>query len=132
MTQLNDDPQDNHDLFIRRVKETGAVWGLKADDDWAVCESNEYEDQVVFPFWSDEADARIHCVDEWADYAPVSIPVDEFAQDWLVGMEEDDVLVGTNWDADLSGAEVEPMDLAEELGYEVGDIDEDQDEDDPD
>jgi hypothetical protein len=130
MTQLTDDPQDNHDLFIRRVKETGIVWGLKADDDWAVCESNEYEDQVVFPFWSDEADARIHCVDEWADYAPATIPVDEFAKDWLVGMEEDDVLVGTNWDADLSGAEVEPMDLAEELGYEVEDLDTDQDEDD--
>ena len=130
MTQLTDDPQDNHDLFIRRVKETGIVWGLKADDDWAVCESNEYEDQVVFPFWSDEADARIHCVDEWADYAPATIPVDEFAKDWLVGMEEDDVLVGTNWDADLSGAEVEPMDLAEELGYAVEDLDTDQDEDD--
>jgi hypothetical protein len=30
-------------------------------------------------------------------------------------MSEDGVLVGTNWDADLSGMEVEPGDLAGEL-----------------
>jgi hypothetical protein len=125
MTQLTDDAQANHELFVHRVKETGLVWGLKVDEDWAICESNEYEDQMVFPFWSDEADARVHCADEWADYAPASIALDEFAQDWLVGMDEDDVLVGTNWDADLSGVEIEPMELAEELGYEGEDADED-------
>ena len=132
MTKLTDEPQDNHDLFVRRVMETGVVWGLRADDDWAVCESNEYEDQMVIPFWSDEADARIHCGDEWAEYAPSSIPLDDFAQDWLVGMDDDDVLVGTNWDAELTGMEVEPMDLAVQLGYEVEESDEDNETDETD
>jgi hypothetical protein len=132
MTKLTADAQANHDLFVKTVKETGLVWGLKVEDDWAVCESNEYEDQMVFPFWSNEADARIHCEDEWAEYAPATIALDEFAQDWLVGMDEDGLLVGTNWDAELSGMEVEPMELAEALGYEVEEDDQDEDDADED
>jgi len=125
MTKLSDDIQENHDLFVNRVRETGVVWGLKADEDWAVCESNEYEDQLVFPFWSDEADASVHCADEWEAYSPASIALDDFAQSWLVGINEDEGLVGTNWDADLVGMEVEPLDLAEELGYEVESLEDD-------
>ena len=51
---------------------------------------------------------------------------------WLAGMSEDGVLVGTNWDAELEGLEVEPSDLAEELlieEYEEEDEDGPQDDD---
>jgi hypothetical protein len=34
---------------------------------------------------------------------------------WLKGMHEDGVLVGTNWDANNCGLEVEPPELAAEL-----------------
>ena len=59
MTQLTDDPQANHDLFLARVQETGLVWGLMGEDGWAACESGEYEGEVVAS-WDDFS----QCVDD--------------------------------------------------------------------
>lgn len=115
MLNLTDDAEASHAGFIRRVKKTGLVWGLKTSNGWAVCESSEYEDRVVYPFWSDEAYARPHCTGDWSHFTPASIELDAFIERWLPGMGEDDVLVGTDWDADLSGLEWEPADLAEQL-----------------
>jgi Protein of unknown function (DUF2750) len=119
--------QENHDRFVRDVKANGVVWGLQSDHGWAVCESEEYEDTEVYPFWSDEAEARVHCTDDWADYAPARLDLDLFIDTWLAGMNEDGVMVGTNWDADLSGLEVEPYDLAKELLGEEFQAEEDGD-----
>ena len=60
-TRLGQDEEQNYALFISEIQETGKVWGLKAKDGWAVCPSLEFEQTDVFPFWSDEADAKIHC-----------------------------------------------------------------------
>ena len=115
MKEIETDAQASHARFVRDVLASGVVWGLKSDHGWAVCDSEEYEDTDVYPFWSDEAQARIHCTDDWADYSPASLDLDLFIDTWLAGMSEDGVLVGTNWDAELSGLEVEPYDLAQEL-----------------
>lgn len=115
MQALSNDHQANHDAFIKRVTETRLVWGLKSDKGWAVCESAEYEDVEVYPFWSDETYTRAHCSDEWAHYEPASIDLDIFVETWLTGMDEDNLLVGTNWDSELSGLEIEPSELAREL-----------------
>ena len=105
-----------YDVFIAEIKQTGQVWGLCTDeDDWAVCASSAYEDTDVMPFWSNEAAAKTQCVGEWAVFHPQAIPLDEFINDWLPGMHEDDVLVGPNWDENLEGLEVEPADVALEL-----------------
>lgn len=129
MNDLTLAAQENHDRFVRDVRESGLVWGLKSDQGWAVCESNEYEDTDVYPFWSDESEARLHCADDWAEFVPDSLPLDVFIDTWLAGMSEDGVLVGTNWDAELSGLELEPDDLAEEL---LGEEDDDAGRDDED
>jgi hypothetical protein len=115
MLHLTADSQANHERFVRRVRESEVVWGLKSNDRWAVCPSNEYEDSTVFPFWSDEAYAKRHCKDEWAEYVPTQINLDSFIDNWLKGMNEDGALVGTNWNLDLAGIEVEPIDLAKQL-----------------
>ena len=106
---------DNHKRFIKRVVETKIVWGLKSEKGWIVSESNEYENRDVMPFWSDRAYAARAAKDEWAEYEPTSIDLDSFIDNWLKGMHEDDVLVGTNWDAHLCGLEIEAIDLAKEL-----------------
>ena len=105
--------------FVTRVLKTGCIWGIKSSDQgWAICPSNEYEDASVYPFWSDEASARIHCADVWADCVPAPIDLDNFLADWLPGMHDDDALVGPDWGADLAGLEMEPMELALALGGE--------------
>jgi hypothetical protein len=115
MNEPSNEPVANHERFVHDVVASGAVWGLKSERGWAVCESTEYEDTDVYPFWSTKAEARVHCTDEWARYEPARLELASFIATWLAGMSEDGVLVGTNWDADLAGLEVEPEDLAEEL-----------------
>ena len=135
MTDLPVDPQENHDRFVREVRANRLVWGLQSDQGWAVCESIEYEDTDVYVFWSTADQALIHCTDDWSGYRPASLELDLFIDTWLAGMSEDGVLVGTNWDAELEGLEVEPSDLAEELlleEYEDDDDDEGPDDSDRD
>ena len=114
-TMLSDDPEANYELFVDQVLATGLVWGLKSDEGWAVCPSIEFEETDVFPFWSNEADAKPHCADEWKIYTPANIPLEEFLEDWLPGMHEDSVMAGPNWDSEMTGLEVEPADLAAHL-----------------
>lgn len=115
MSKLTDNLDANFQLFIEEVRESGQVWGLRYGEDWVVCRSAEFEDADVMPLWSAEGDARLHCVDEWADYEPEVIELEEFLDIWINDLDEDDVLVGPNWNADLEGQELEPIELAKEL-----------------
>ncbi len=113
---LSDEDQENHQRFLDEARQSGTVWGLANEDGWAVCPSIEFEETDVFPFWSQERFAKALCVDEWSVYQAKSISVEDFLIEWLPGMHEDNALVGTNWDEELSGMEVEPADLAKSLG----------------
>lgn len=110
-----------YDAFIAEVKQTGQVWGLNSDEGWATCPSAFFEETDVIPFWSSEAAARAHCTDEWSQYQPEAISLEEFTSDWLPGMHEDDLLIGPNWDDELEGLEIEPQDLAAELDPSLAD-----------
>ncbi|SUQ29186.1 Protein of uncharacterised function (DUF2750) [Vibrio vulnificus] len=57
-------------------------------------------------------DAMAHNVEEWADFEVLEIPLDIFVEDWLITLDEDGVLVGVNWNAQLEGKEIEPSELA--------------------
>ena len=115
MSQERAASEANYLRFIEQVRESEEVWGLRSDEGWAYCASNEYEDTDVLVFWSDQAYARKHVKGEWSSHEPVAIPLDEFIDNWLQGMDEDGLLVGPNWDVGLCGLEVEPQELAEKL-----------------
>ncbi|MFB7642222.1 DUF2750 domain-containing protein [Peribacillus butanolivorans] len=104
-----------YEKFKKKVVESKLVWGLECEDRWCVCESNEYEDAMVMPFWSDEAYARQCTINEWSHYKPTPIPIEKFLNNWLYGMGEDGLLVGVNWNSKLIGVEIEPYDLHKEL-----------------
>ena len=104
--------KERHRKFIQSVMESGEVWGLESAEGW--CVSGE-EGKESMPFWSDRELAAACAKDEWSGYQPVSIPLEEFLEDWLPGMAEDGVVVGTNWNADLGGVESKPLALKQEL-----------------
>ncbi|ACE85945.1 DUF2750 domain-containing protein [Cellvibrio japonicus] len=118
---LSDDLDENLDRFIVEALERGCVWGLQGSEGWALCASEEHDDMDVMPFWSQESFARVHCVDDWAGYTPAAIDLGEFLEEWLPGMHEDLLLVGVNWNQELDGDEMEPIDLLEEFETEMGD-----------
>ncbi len=117
---LSDDPSENLDRFVVEALAQGCVWGLQGADGWALCASEDHDDMDVMPFWSQEVFAAAHCHDDWKNYKPVAVELEEFLEDWLPGMHDDVVLVGVNWNADLEGEEIEPLDLLEEFDMEMG------------
>ena len=106
MSEAQHDPK--YQQFVEAAKTNGVVYALAEGEDLLVVESVEYEETDVIPFWSSEADAKAHCSDEWASYQPEAIPLDVFCDAWLKEMYDDGLLIGTNWDSELSGPEVEP------------------------
>ncbi len=106
--------EEAHSRFIAGVVDGEKVWGLSTEDGFLACEADEEEERAVLPFWSDAEEARE------AQSAVESSEVDaielfDFLFRWLPGMDDDDVLVGTNWTADLEGKEVEPITLQDEI-----------------
>ncbi len=107
------DLEANHRRFVERVREHGEVWGIRGKEGILVFPSNHVEDTWVYPFWSDHAYAKRHCAG--ADRDPFVIEFDSFIDAWLQGLHNDGHLVGTNWNADMAGLELEPYELAIEL-----------------
>ena len=118
---LTEQDTESLDRFVVEAIEQGCIWGLEGPDGWALCGSEKYEDTDVMPFWSQEELARVHCQDDWKHYKPVAVELGEFLEDWLPGMHNDVVLVGINWDEELEGVEIEPLDLLEEFDQELAD-----------
>lgn len=115
MSKLTDNLDANFQMFVEEVRESGLLWGLRYGEDWVICQSAEFEETDVMPLWSNEADARLHCAEEWADYEPDAIDLEEFLDVWVNDLDEDEVLIGPNWNSDLEGAEIEPIELAKVL-----------------
>jgi len=106
--------QEAHARFIAQVVEREHVWGLSTEDGFLACESDETEERAVLPFWSGAGDAKA-AQPEVENSAVDSVELFDFLFRWLPGMEDDDVLVGTNWTTTLEGKEVEPLDLQDEI-----------------
>ncbi|CAI8318206.1 MAG: Uncharacterised protein [Porticoccaceae bacterium UBA1117] len=120
MQPLSDNLQENFDRLIVECLEQGCVWGLQdSTENWALVGSTDHDDIDVIPFWSSKLLAEALCVGEWDVYKPVAIEMEEFLDDWLPGMHSDVLLVGVNWNVDLEGAEIEPLDLLEEFEAEL-------------
>ncbi|VUD59043.1 hypothetical protein TDB9533_02576 [Thalassocella blandensis] len=112
---LSDDFDENYDRFIDEAIATGCVWGLESDEGWALCPSVSNEEISVMPLWSQPEFAQQHCRDEWSGYRVIPISLEELLDDWLPGMHEDVLLIGVNWNSDLEGEEIEPLDLLEDI-----------------
>ncbi|MDN3379704.1 MULTISPECIES: DUF2750 domain-containing protein [unclassified Pseudoalteromonas] len=102
--------------FVEKVRQSEQVWALGAQDGgFVVCESNQFESTDVLLLWESEAAAKAQCKEEWADYAPAEINLDEFLDEWIEDLKEDDALIGLNWNDDQVCVEIEPVGLARAL-----------------
>ncbi len=101
--------------FVEAVTESGLIWVLSEDTEFVVVDSIEFENTDVMPLFSSEARAQALCVEDWANYQVQAIPLDDFFEEWLPSLDEDQVLVGFDWDEELTGAEVDPFTLAKAL-----------------
>lgn len=106
--------------FIDALLDSQAVYTLLDDSGVAECPSTEYdgpdgEPAAVLCYWSSEAAAQACRSEEWSAYRIEAVPLPEFMQTWLLNMDEDQCLVGIEFDAQLYGIESEPVELLGDL-----------------
>jgi hypothetical protein len=123
MDNVSNDKQ-KHQQFVKQVCKSGLVWGLENKDGFAMASSSEFENSdgeaaEVLCFWSDVSLAKACANDEWKGYATAQIELGDFMENWCIGMFEDELLAGTNFDEDLSGYELDPLDLIIDLCEEL-------------
>lgn len=108
--------ENRHKDFIRKVCETEIIYALKDETGFAVSYSNEleYEDgepvQIIC-FWSDHARAKSCIEKEWSHYEVSEISLNDFIENWCLGMNQDGLVAGTQFDTHLFGYEAEPLEL---------------------
>ena len=116
--------RQRHEKFIKKVCETNIVYGLESEEGFATSSSNEFDDENGEPvgiicFWSEKALANSCIKNGWIDYNVAEIPLSELIENWCVGMNNDGLLVGTNFDQNMFGFEIEPLELILELVKEL-------------
>ena len=115
-------PEDEeYNRFIRSIIGSQTLYTLVSDEgDIAECPSTEYEEDdgepvPVFCVWHDRAQAEACKVEAWADYQLEALPLDFFLHEWLVSMDQDAVLLGVDFDSELYGLEIEPVEVLADL-----------------
>ena len=102
--------------FYRDVAVTGIIWTIR--DAGGFPTSNG-----AMPFWSSQSRTEkiISTVPAYADFSPVEIPVEDFLESWIPGLERDKLMVGINWSgARAMGYEVEPRTVATAIAVARG------------
>jgi hypothetical protein len=124
MTQNEQTLKQRHEKFIQTICVNEKVYALEGEDGFATSYSNELEDEDgnsfdVLCFWSDKAGANSCIHSEWTGYQITEIPLAEFLENWCIGMSNDGLLVGTNFDRNLFGYEVDPLEILLEVLNEL-------------
>ena len=114
------DCQADAERFISRVAASETVWYLRSDQGTAFCESNDFttdddEPVTVLLFFSDEAYARRCQKAQFDDHTIESMPLFDFLFRWLPGMSGDGLMAGPNWNHELVGLELDPLELREHI-----------------
>jgi Protein of unknown function (DUF2750) len=118
------DFQEQYDNFIKTVSTSQQVYALQSSQGYATSRTNEYEDEEgesleLICFWSDKALAAACAVNAWKSYKPVAIPLGEFMERWCVGMYEEDIIAGADFNGEFKGYEAEPLVLVNQLIAEL-------------
>ncbi|MCH4293234.1 DUF2750 domain-containing protein [Shewanella sp. 3B26] len=110
ITTLN--PDARYDYLVEQVKANQEIWTLQ-DTDGCVMLTTEDEDCI--PMWPTEEAAALWAVDEWKDCEPLAIPLNEWLERWVTGMEDDELLVAVFPVQDDLGVVVPPWELENRL-----------------
>ena len=112
-----------YDRFLERVIEKKSVWLLvdSEKDLSAACNSQQFFSAYVVPVWSDRAyAARVQSLFPFATTIE-RIPLETFIEKTVPFLADHGELLGPNWNSDLAGLEVGPLEILEKLkkGLEI-------------
>jgi hypothetical protein len=102
--------------FYREVRRHGVVWAIS--DEQGFPAPLTMSGKRAMPFWSSRtrAQAVIAAAEAYASFSPVSLPIAEWAERWLPGLEKDGLMVGLNWyGKTATGYEFQPHEVLSRL-----------------
>jgi len=110
--------------FVQEACQLNQVWALKQPEGYAITYSLQYsnangEATPMFCFWSEKSLAAACAQKEWDTYKPESISLSEFMEGWCIGLSNDELLIGSNFDHNMIGYEVDPLMLILDLIAEL-------------
>ncbi|MBV7314266.1 DUF2750 domain-containing protein [Shewanella sp. NIFS-20-20] len=105
-------PEGRYDLMVSLVKQEQVIWTLQ-DNDGCVMLTTDDEDCI--PMWPTEEAANSWAVDDWQHCQPLAIPLNEWLERWVPGMQDDDLAVAICPVVDDLGVVVLPHELEERL-----------------
>jgi hypothetical protein len=119
--------EKRHKRFIKTVCKSETIYGLKNHKGFATSSSINYENDKGEPigiicFWAEKSLAKSCIEKDWNNYNISEILLSDFIENWCVGMENDGLLIGTEFDRNMFGFESEPMKLILELITELKSI----------
>jgi uncharacterized protein DUF2750 len=99
--------------FRREVPGEGRVWSIR--DSGGFPAPADADGVRAMPFWSKKSRAQrvVTAVPAYRDFDVVEIPVSDWLDSWLPGLQRDGLLVGVNWaGARATGLDLTPTQLA--------------------
>lgn len=112
---LKIDKNKQYEYFIKKVADFEEVWSLRDSEGWATLGIGEKD---FFPVWPKKEFADICIGEEWENYYPESIDLDEFLDHWLDGLKEDNIRVTVMWN-NGSGIDIGWDTLREDIEREL-------------
>lgn len=83
--------EKRYQYFVKLAADREEVWGLY-DDGWALAGTDT--DTKILPLWPTKEYASLCAKDEWAEYIPEPIDLDEFLSEFLPGLKDAGILPG--------------------------------------
>ena len=116
--------EKRHKRFIKKILESEIVFGLKNHKGFTLSSSINRENSEGKPlgiicFWSEKSLAKSCTEKDWLDSKVSEILLSDFIENWCLGMENDELLVGSEFDRIMFGFASEPMELIIELISEL-------------
>jgi len=102
-----------YDYFIGKVTDWEEVWSVGEGTGWSLLSGADGLE--VVPVWPAAAYAQACCVDEWKNCTPKAIPLAQWMEKWIPGMEADKKTVAVFPLPHGKGIVVKPSDLKLDL-----------------
>ena len=114
----------NAETFFREIVASQVVWTV--EDDGGIPSPLNGDGERAMPFWSTEkrAQAVIANSPPFGLFRTRSIPLSEWVERWLPGIESDGLLAGLNWiGARARGYDLTPAQVLARLDHALGSAD---------
>lgn len=109
------EPEELYRLFIDRVVELEAIWGLyqEKNDGWAVTVDKDRKERLAL--WSESSFAKLNAEANWKSYGPETMDLYGFVENGIDELVEQDRGVSIMYFPEFGGLEVDLEHLRRDL-----------------